>query len=302
MSAAPRASRATGGLRAWLELARISNSPTIVSNALAGASLAVLGADGPAAVDPAALVAATAGLLAIYAAGMILNDAADAPVDRIERPGRPVPSGRIRRRSAWIAGSILLVGGGASSAAVQRSQTGWLAVACLVGCVGIYTAVHLRTRFSIAALAACRGLVYAIAFGSIADPGAERAWLAPATGVALYTAAISAIARSEAGGSAPTMLLRLVPLLLSAAVVAAADGEWGIGTGAALALMVVWHLHAAIRLSRGARVPDAVQRWIAGFCLIDAGVCTVAGRGDLALACAGCFVLTRWWQRSIVGT
>src|SRR3954452_3127979 len=45
----------------------------------------------------------TAGLVAasscLYLAGMALNDYADREVDALERPGRPIPSGRVSPRS-----------------------------------------------------------------------------------------------------------------------------------------------------------------------------------------------------------
>ena len=49
----------------------------------------------------------TAGLVAssscLYLAGMALNDYADREVDAVERPGRPIPSGRVTPRiRAWV--------------------------------------------------------------------------------------------------------------------------------------------------------------------------------------------------------
>ncbi|WP_258314396.1 UbiA family prenyltransferase [Streptomyces sp. Act143] len=41
---------------------------------------------------------------------MALNDYADATVDAVERPERPVPSGRIRRRTALAIAGILTAG------------------------------------------------------------------------------------------------------------------------------------------------------------------------------------------------
>ncbi len=40
--------------------------------------------------------------------GMALNDVADAKVDAVERPGRPIPSGRVGIRTAWAWGLGLL--------------------------------------------------------------------------------------------------------------------------------------------------------------------------------------------------
>ncbi len=44
-----------------------------------------------------------------YVAGMYLNDAFDAAIDRRERPDRPIPSGRVARRTVFVAGFAMLV-------------------------------------------------------------------------------------------------------------------------------------------------------------------------------------------------
>src|SRR5690242_3153058 len=76
-------------LRAHLSLARISNTPTVVSNVLAGAALATTLAFGWQIV---ALCLATA---LFYTAGMYLNDILDVEIDRQQRPDRPIPSGTV---------------------------------------------------------------------------------------------------------------------------------------------------------------------------------------------------------------
>ena len=69
----------------WLQLARVSNTPTVVSNSVAGAL----------AVPDAGAVAVVAGAMALfYTAGMILNDLLDLEVDRASAPSgrcRPAP-------------------------------------------------------------------------------------------------------------------------------------------------------------------------------------------------------------------
>jgi len=47
----------------------------------------------------------------LYTAGMVLNDVADAKVDAVERPERPIPSGRVSLRLAQCLGWVLLVAG-----------------------------------------------------------------------------------------------------------------------------------------------------------------------------------------------
>ena len=47
----------------------------------------------------------------IYTAGMVLNDYFDYYIDKKERPKRPLPSGRIKRKTALIIGILFLAGG-----------------------------------------------------------------------------------------------------------------------------------------------------------------------------------------------
>src|SRR3990170_1349253 len=95
MSSAEVAAPSTAG--AWLQLARVSNTPTVVSNTVAGAVLAST-------VAEAGTVAVVAVAMALfYTAGMILNDVLDFEVDRVQRPERPLPSGAVSRQSAIAA-------------------------------------------------------------------------------------------------------------------------------------------------------------------------------------------------------
>ena len=56
--------------------------------------------------------------MALYAAGVVLNDYFDLDIDRVERPERPIPSGRIHAGRAATLGFGLLVVGFALAAAV----------------------------------------------------------------------------------------------------------------------------------------------------------------------------------------
>ena len=59
------------------------------------------------------LLVATTGL---YLSGMIFNDVADRKIDLRERPGRPIPSGRVSLNLAAGLGLVLLSGGLIASA------------------------------------------------------------------------------------------------------------------------------------------------------------------------------------------
>ena len=89
-------------LRACLQLLRPANVATALADVLAGFAIAGLG-------NRAALPWLLLATAALYAGGIVLNDVFDREVDRLERPERPIPSGRIRTAHAAALGAGLLV-------------------------------------------------------------------------------------------------------------------------------------------------------------------------------------------------
>src|SRR5436309_12294338 len=95
-------------IKPYLQLVRLPNLFTAAADSLAGWLLAEGTLAGPGRWAP--LVAAS---VATYAGGIVLNDVFDYEVDIRERPGRPLPSGRVSRRlAAWLGGSVLAAGPG----------------------------------------------------------------------------------------------------------------------------------------------------------------------------------------------
>ncbi|AEM42618.1 hypothetical protein KVC_0294 [Ketogulonicigenium vulgare] len=92
-------------LNTALKLGRVSNLPTVMTNALAGVALSGASAGG----GQIALLIAAAALA--YIAGMFLNDAFDAPYDALHQPYRPIPAGLALRPEVFGWGFALLAGG-----------------------------------------------------------------------------------------------------------------------------------------------------------------------------------------------
>ena len=98
-------------VRDWLDLARISNLPTIVTDSLVGIAIG-LTMEAAAATGftfQGATIAVIFGMCAFYTAGMVLNGIVDRDVDAIERPNRPIAAGRIRLPWAWTAFIVLML-------------------------------------------------------------------------------------------------------------------------------------------------------------------------------------------------
>ena len=91
---------------AYLQLIRLPNVVTAAADSLAG-WLLVTGSLG----EPARWLPLLASSMVLYASGTMLNDVFDFEIDRQERPGRPLPSGRASRRTAaWLGGLGLALG------------------------------------------------------------------------------------------------------------------------------------------------------------------------------------------------
>src|SRR3954451_3822905 len=145
---------------AHLALARISNSPTVASNVLAGAALAgglpAMSEDGLPGILPLALLAIS--MLCLYTAGMYLNDLFDYASDRERRPSRPLPAGRVSRAEAGVVAFALLALGSALLLPLGTTAfaSGLVLLAFIVG----YDAWHKSNPLSPVVMAACRVMVY----------------------------------------------------------------------------------------------------------------------------------------------
>ncbi|MFE4384007.1 SCO3242 family prenyltransferase [Streptomyces cyaneofuscatus] len=136
-------------VRAWTELFRVSALFSVPGDALAGA--AAVGR------SPGRGTALAIGAsLCLYEAGMALNDWADREEDAVDRPHRPIPSGRISPPAALGAAGVLTAAGLALAARAGRPA---LAVATgLAATVWAYD-LHLKhTKAGPAAMAAARTL------------------------------------------------------------------------------------------------------------------------------------------------
>ena len=94
-----------GKLRAYGELFRLPAVFTAPSDVLFG--LAIAGSVADFSYSMAAGMCLVLSSLLVYAAGMATNDLFDVGIDAMERPSRPIPSGRIGLAEGWIvAGSM----------------------------------------------------------------------------------------------------------------------------------------------------------------------------------------------------
>lgn len=147
--------------RAWAELLRLPALFTVPGDALAGAAAV-------SARPTARTLLAIASSLCLYEAGMALNDWADRDVDAVERPHRPLPSGRIRPAAA-LGAACALTGAGLSLAACA-GRPALTVAAPLAATVWAYDLALKNTPAGPFAMATARGLD--LLLGAAATAGA----------------------------------------------------------------------------------------------------------------------------------
>jgi 4-hydroxybenzoate polyprenyltransferase len=287
-----------GAFRTYAELARVSNLPTCVSNSLVGCALGAGGGLFPWSSMPPVGVA----ICLLYVAGMALNDIFDESHDSVERPERPIPSGRISLPEAWCfaAASALFGLGLLANTSAQALNFGLLLVAFIV----LYDLLHKRHPSTVVLMGACRGTIYLLGMAAVEWPGNLRAglWLAGILG--LYTVLITVVARSENARTLDArrwLALALPPLVLaSALIVEPKRSEAPIVFGLFLLLWLGWAARAVLRTPADPKA--AIQRWISGMCLVDAFFLTLLQQPVAALLALACFALTVYSHRRISGT
>jgi 4-hydroxybenzoate polyprenyltransferase len=288
--------------RTLLELGRISNLPTVWSNVFCGAALSGA-AFGPV---PGLVLGVVASLF--YEGGMFLNDAFDAELDAVERPERPIPSGRASLRQVLILGWGLLAAGlvvlGLAATFGVTAPNPWSVVAGLVTVVAIvvYDRWHKGHAWSPVVMGLCRASLYAMA--ALAVGGAlDSDVLLAALGLLLYVLGLTHVARFETGSTlakAGPSAFVLAPFVLGAYGVFA-QGALAIGC---FALALVWSLFALSLALRGGRanIIRSVVSLIAGISLVDAMFIAYKGALTLVPLAFGAFLLTLVLQRRIRGT
>jgi 4-hydroxybenzoate polyprenyltransferase len=284
-------------LRVALEIGRVSNLPTVTSNVLVGVVLA-----GGSAPWPAVAVICVAMSL-MYVAGMFLNDAFDRDIDAIERPTRPIPSGRVAAAEVFAAGFALLAFGVLGIAGVALSSgAGWGAVGCavvLAALIVYYDMRHKQNPFAPIVMGGCRVMVYATA--ALASGGAWTSALLVACGALLaYLIGLTYIARRENRSRLGAMW----PLVLLGVPFAVAwprgDQPWAF---ALWLLLLLWAVRCVrLAIAGGPNIRTAVTGLIAGIALLDAVQLARADALAATAIAAGAFLLTTLLQRKIAGT
>jgi 4-hydroxybenzoate polyprenyltransferase len=275
-----------------LQLFRLPN----VFTALADVLLGFFFMFDPAAQPPwgqLALLLSSSALL--YTAGMVLNDVFDADVDAVERPDRPIPSGRIDRDFARQLGfSMLLAGAGLGWIAAQMSgqlRPGAVATALAV-LVVLYDKVLKRTPIAPLLMGSCRFCNVLLGM-SVAAGDFGHVHYGIAGGIGIYVAGVTWLAKTEADRPRRELLVLGMSVMAAGIALVATFPLWSADQGVALfrgvfptwyylmaavgAIVLARCLRAVVQPSPK-RVQEAVKVSILSLILLDAAVC-IAVRG-----------------------
>jgi 4-hydroxybenzoate polyprenyltransferase len=263
---------------ALAQLVRLPNVFTAFADILLAASVVGLFAQ----PVPLALLLCASGCL--YLSGMAWNDFFDRHDDAKTRPTRPLPSGRIRPRTAALIATGLMLAGVALGFAVNTT-VGLVAVV-LAGMIVLYDAVLKHYWVGPVGMGACRFLN--VLMGCLAVPLADDRETLPfhvAGVVGLYIVGVTWFARTEEGTSKRGMLIAASTVMLVALGLVAViplHFEPGQTPWYFLYLLVVfgfvvgWPIGTAIRTPSATTVQAAVKRCILGLVLLDAVLATAA--------------------------
>lgn len=237
----------------------------------------------------------------LYLAGMVLNDVFDRRQDALERPHRPIPSGRVSLRGASMLAIALVVAGLTAAAALRWLDPllcGWnpLFVAGLIlAAVLLYDAVLKSTLLGPLAMGLCRFL------NVLLGASASGAWFGRpfdnpqrwvAIGLGVYIVGVTWFARTEARQSRRGTLIGALLTVNAGIAILFGWLQWGrLADAGAMALLLL----AVIALTINKRmlvavasptpraVQSAVRTMLLSVITLDAAM-IYAKTGDIVIA------------------
>ncbi len=223
---------------------------------------------------------------ALYLAGMALNDWADRDLDAVERPERPIPSGRISPGAA-LGVATTLTGAGLALAALGGGRDALRIAVPLAASVWTYDTLLKNTPAAPLGMAVCRGLDVLLGAGA----RSARAAAPGALAMAAHTAGVTTLAQGEVHGTsrvAAGVALTTTTASTALAVLGPARGGWhragAVLAAAGYARTVGGAQLTAARDTSAANARAATGVGIRGMIPLQAAL--VARRGSLAVSAA----------------
>ncbi|MEZ6096319.1 MAG: UbiA family prenyltransferase [Pirellulaceae bacterium] len=303
--------RRTGRIIDWLRLVRIANWPSIVGNIIASAT--IVASDEIWNLPFLVLILLVS--MALFGAGMALNDWNDAIADAKDRPQRPIPSGAMGRNAALILvftlmtcaliGAMIIDWRSADANRPLGVTTGITLAICLS--IWLYDVLFKRVPLGAFFMGTCRGLnlwlgasILAIGWTRFSAPPMS-ALLLYSIALTVYVTGVTLIAKNEADSQSPN---RWMPLGLI--MVFGALGIHALAPTILLPLLGIHTIHYTIAATAMpifliCRLAFRAKRWmnsrdqmvhrsmiilaLQGIVVLDATACLVWDDGRLGAAC-----------------
>jgi len=287
-------------VRSYLTLMRPANVATALADVIAGAAIAGPGR------PPGALAWLLGATASLYAGGVVLNDFFDRRLDAVERPERPIPSGRVPAAHAAAFGGLLLTLG---VLLASRAGTTAAAVALSVALLVLsYDAVVKPLRvLGPLNMGACRGVN--LLLGMAAVPGAIAMHWHVALLPVIYIGSVTALSRGEVHGGRHdvgiggfTMMGLVVLVLASKAVVSGPNAMLSGALTAVLAWRVLPPFWRASRDNGPAAIRAAVMAGVLSLVLLDAALAAIYAEPVYAVAAVALGVVASWLARAFAVT
>lgn len=267
-------------LKPYLQLTRPANIVTAIADILAGMAIAQFTFE----ASPAYwLVLSTVGL---YGGGVVLNDVFDAKLDAIERPERPIPSGKVPLQSATFMGISLLVLGVISAGLFSLLSAEIAIVIAFLTVLYNRFAKHSPV-FGPLTMGLCRGGNLLLGMSAVRTSLPEWGWLALVP--IAYIGAITLISQDEVHGGKRRSLYIAASLYTSVHAIqflVAANQENGpmaLLLIALHALLVGFPLWKALQNPIGPNIGKAVKAGVLSLIVMDAAWCIAFGNWPVAL-------------------
>lgn len=318
----------------YLRLLRIANVFTALADVLMGYACVQRQL---APLPPLAVLLTASALL--YLAGMVLNDVFDLEIDRLERPERPLPAGRISLSAARIWGFALLLGGVAAGwAAALTAAPGeslgrsGMVASLLAACILAYDGGIKATWLGPVLMGGCRSLnvllgaslaaTGGLATGGLATGGLMASLLpfpphvlVAAAGMGVYVAGVAWYARREAAASEGWQLAGAILVMLGGLALLgllhrnfppgfrpSLPERWWLLMLGLLGLPIARRCALALADPGPERVQAAVKHCLMSIIVLDGAVVFVVAGGGAALTVLSLLIPALWLGRWIYST
>lgn len=241
-------------IRSYLQLVRAPAAFSAASNIIAAQFVASGGA--PDWRMAGLLLVISAGL---YSAGMAMNDCYDHAIDNVERPDRPIPSGRVTLEKAWLLVAVLVAIAMIAGAVAGPRQL--LVAVILLSAIWLYNAKAKGRTWGPVVMGLCRYLNWVLGLSTVAKWSAT--WFAVALPVFVYIWSITSLGRDEmAAENRANLYILWFGILVSIALIFANSRAGGNALGLFVLMALLWLLPILAVILRlwGEYSPEKIRR------------------------------------------